>query len=200
MRFVKAADMAELLTGNPIQIDDERTLVAHACRHPEAFAPLYLRYFERVHAYCYRRLDNPDEAADVTSIVFSRALSSLHTFRGESFRSWLFAIAHNALTDHYRARRPEQPLDDALNFQDGQPSPEDEAIAQEARRTVTSLLAELPAEQRQVMELRLAGLTSKEIGLVLGKHANAIDQAQHRAMIRLRVLVTGAGSTMGEWR
>ena len=200
MRFVKAADMAELLTGNPIQADDEKVLVARAARNPEAFAPLYLRYFDRIHAYCFRRLGNPDEAADVTSIVFSRALSSLHTFRGDSFRSWLFAIAHNALTDHYRHRRPETSLDDAVRLRDRHPSPEDEAIAHEAQRTVVALLAALPEEQRQVVELRLAGLTSKEIGAVLGKQANAIDQAQYRAMTRLRVLAASAGSVMEGWQ
>ncbi len=192
--------MTELLTGNPIQADDEKVLVARAVGNPEAFAPLYLRYFDRIHAYCYRRLGTPEEAADVTSIVFSRALASLRAFRGDSFRSWLFAIAHNALADHYRDRRPERSLDAAVWLRDRHPSPEDEAIAHEAQRTVSSLLAELPEEQRHVVELRLAGLTSKEVGAVLGKHANAIDQAQYRAMTRLRVLAARAGSGMEGWQ
>ncbi|MDQ3656833.1 MAG: sigma-70 family RNA polymerase sigma factor [Chloroflexota bacterium] len=192
--------MADLLTGDPIQADDERVLVARAASDPEAFAPLYLRYFDRIHAYCYRRLGNPEEAADVTSIVFSRTLASIHTFRGDRFRSWLFAIAHNALADHYRHRRPERSLDDAAWLLDQHPSPEDEAIAHEAQRTVSSLLAGLPEEQRHVVELRLAGLTSKEIGTVLGKQANAIDQAQYRAMTRLRVLAASAGSGVEDWQ
>ncbi len=199
MCFVEAAGMAELLTPNPIQIDDERMLVARAVGNPEAFAPLYLRYVDRVHAYCYRRLGNPDEAADVTSIVFSRALSSLHSFQGENFRSWLFAIAHNALSDHYRYRHLESSLDDAGRLFDRHPSPEDEAIAHEAQRTVVALLAELPEEQRQVLELRLAGLSSKEIGVILGKQPNAIDQAQYRAMTRLRGIATSTGFQLEDW-
>lgn len=200
MRFVEAANMAELLTGNPIQATGEGALVARAAGNPEAFAPLYLRYFDRIHAFCYRRLGNSEEAADVTSIVFSRALSSLHTCRGDSFRSWLFTIAHNALTDHYRNRRSESSLDDAVWLLDRRPSPEDEAIAHEAQRTIASMLAELPEEQRHVVELRLAGLTSREIGAVLGKRPNAIDQAQYRAMTRLRVLAAASGSGMEGWR
>lgn len=191
--------MAELLTGNRGQATDERMLVARAALDPEAFAPLYLRYFDRVYAFCRRRLGNPEEAADVTSIVFARALSSLPGFRGDSFRSWLFAIAHNALIDHYRECRAAYPLDEAWNREDRQPSPEDVAIAHEAQRTVRSLLAGLPPDQRHVIELRLAGLTSKEIGTVLGKGANAIDQAQHRAMTRLRTLAAGTGSRLEDW-
>jgi RNA polymerase sigma factor (sigma-70 family) len=77
---------------------------------------------------------------------------------------------------------------------DRAPSPEDEAIAADAKATVTKLLAELPEEQRAVLELRLAGLTSKEIAAVLGKQPNAVDQAQFRAMTRLKLLAQRAGS------
>lgn len=178
--------MVGLLASGPAFDTDEAIQVARAKHNRQDFAPLYLKYFDRVYAYCYRRLGTSDEAADLTSVVFTRALAALHSCREESFRSWLFAIAHNAVTDQYRTRRNERPLEDALDFPDRGPSPEDAAIATEARATVARLLLSLSDDQRQVIELRLAGLTSKEIGLVLGKGANAIDQLQFRAMTRLR--------------
>jgi RNA polymerase sigma factor (sigma-70 family) len=104
------------------------------------------------------------------------------------------------LADQYRSRRLDRPLDDAVELADCGPSPEDEAIAAEARAIVTRLLGELPADQRNVLELRLAGLSSKEIGDVLGKQANAVDQAQFRAMTRLRVLTAGSSLWMEERR
>jgi RNA polymerase sigma factor (sigma-70 family) len=184
------AALAEL----PAASIDEAAEVARAKRDRQAFAPLYLRYFDKVYGYCYRRLGSGEEAADATSLVFSRALAALPSCREVAFRSWLFAIAHNVLTDQYRARRFDRPLDDALQLVDAGPSPEEVAIAEEARSTVTRLLAELPPDQRHVLELRLAGLTSREIGEVLGKRANAVDQAQFRAMTRLRSLVGNARS------
>jgi RNA polymerase sigma-70 factor (ECF subfamily) len=176
---------------NPVTTIDEAMLVAQAKRDRDAFAPLYLAYFDRVHAYCYRRLGNPEDAADATSAIFARVLASIATCRNESFRSWLFAIAHNTLIDQYRTRHGADPLDGAMDIHDQAPSPEDNALAEEQTRTVTALLAQLPPEQRQVLELRLAGLTSREIGMVLGKQPNAIDQMQYRAVQRLRSL-TGA--------
>jgi RNA polymerase sigma-70 factor (ECF subfamily) len=173
---------------------DDATLVARAKREVKAFAPLYVRYYDRVYAYCYRRLGNPDDAADATSLIFSRVLAALSSCRDESFRSWLFSIAHNVLADYYRTRKIDRPIDDAFEVADHGPSPEDEAIAAEAKATVTKLLAELPEEQRAVLELRLAGLTSKEIAAVLGKQPNAVDQAQFRAMTRLKLLAQRAGS------
>ena len=173
---------------------DDATLVARAKRECKAFAPLYVRYYDRVYAYCYRRLGNPDDAADATSLIFARVLAALPSCRAESFRSWLFSIAHNVLIDYYRTRKIDRPLDDAFEMADRAPSPEDEAIAADAKATVTKLLAELPEEQRAVLELRLAGLNSKEIAAVLGKQPNAVDQAQFRAMTRLKLLAQRAGS------
>jgi RNA polymerase sigma-70 factor (ECF subfamily) len=188
--------MADLITGRPVECDDA-TDVARARLNRQAFAPLYVRYFQRVYGYCYRRLGNADDAADATSLIFTRALAALPTCRADAFRSWLFAIAHNVLADQYRRRREDRPLDDSLQLVDQAPSPEDEALSAEAKATVTRLLAMLPEEQRQVLELRLAGLSSREIGEVLGKQPNAVDQAQFRAMTRLRAL-TGADSAWME--
>jgi RNA polymerase sigma factor (sigma-70 family) len=61
---------------------------------------------------------------------------------------------------------------------------------------VAALLARLPSDQRHVLELRLAGLSSKEIGTILGKNSNAIDQAQYRAVQRLRQLTGTADPAM----
>jgi RNA polymerase sigma-70 factor, ECF subfamily len=184
--------MVGTLAPGPALETDEAIQVARAKRNRQEFAPLYQKYFDRVYAYCYRRLGTAEDAADLTSVIFARALAALHSCREESFRSWLFAIAHNAVTDQYRGRRNERPLEDALEFPDRGPTPEEEAISAEARATVAGLLQTLSDDQRQVIELRLAGLTSKEIGLVLGKAANAVDQLQFRAMTRLRATLEPA--------
>ena len=188
--------MEEASTHNPVIAIDEALLVARAKQQRDAFAPLYITYFDRVYAYCYRRLGNPEEAADATSQVFARAFEAIGTCRESSFRSWLFAIAHNVLVDAYRGHRFERPIDDVLDLHDRDPSPEELAIGRERSQSVAALLARLPNEQRHVLELRLAGLTSKEIGGILGKHPNAIDQAQYRAVQRLRQLTGTADPAM----
>ena len=177
----------------PVTTTDETLLVARAKTSREAFAPLYVLYFDRVYAYCMRRLGSPDEASDATSMIFARVLESLPQCRDTSFRSWLFAIAHNTLVDLHRSRRYDRPIDEIAEQVDRQPSPEDEAIRQESTRSVAVMLGLLPPDQRHVLELRLAGLTSREIGQVLGKSPNAVDQAQFRAVRRLRTLLSNSG-------
>ena len=192
--------MGATYADNPVTTIDESLLVDHAKRSRDAFAPLYIIYFDRIYAYCYRRLGNPEEAADATSSIFSRAMESLQSCRDASFRSWLFAIAHNVLADLHRGRHFDHSLDDTLLIHDSGPTPEDEAIARETTRSVASLLSQLPADQRHVLEFRLAGLTSREIGAILGKQSNAIDQAQFRAVSKLRMLTCKPGSVMEEPR
>ena len=170
------------------QVEDEAALVAAAKRERAAFAPLYARYFDPVYQYCYRRLGHPDAAADATSQVFAKALAAIGSCRNESFRSWLFAIAHNVLTDELRARRPEAPLEAAAHLADRGPTPEEQALAGEANRSLRALLAHLPPDQRSVIELRLAGLTGAEIARALGRSRGAVDVAQFRAVARLRRL------------
>jgi RNA polymerase sigma-70 factor (ECF subfamily) len=175
---------------------DDAELVARAQADRQAFALLYRRYLDPVHRYCYRRLGSREAAEDATSIVFTKALTSLPNYRAGSFRSWLFAIAHHVITDDLRARRVVADLDAATEVMDREPTPEELALAAEAEGGVVLLLAQLPVGQRRVVELRLAGLTGREVAAVLGCSLAAVKINQVRAYTRLRALLgetTGGG-------
>ena len=173
----------------PVDLEDEGVLVERARHDRRAFAPLYRRYAGPVYGYCHHRLGSREAAEDATSLVFAKALASLPGYRGGSFRGWLFGIAHHVVADALRARRLDEPLDAAAATVDAAPSPEEVALAEENRRALRAVLAHLPPEQQRVVELRLAGLTSTEIGQVLGRSRGAVDVAQHRAVVRLRALL-----------
>jgi RNA polymerase sigma-70 factor (ECF subfamily) len=169
-----------------MKTDAEVDLVLAAKQNIAAFEPLYRLYVDPIFRYCYRRLGAPEPAADASRQVFIKAMSSIATCRETSFRSWLFAIAHNVLVDHFRTRRDEWPIDDATTIVDRSPSPEDETIAAEQRSEIVRLLDHLTPDQRQVVELRLAGLDGNEIAAILGRSRGSVDTAQSRAVSRLR--------------
>ena len=186
----RAAVRAEAET--PDELAGERldaTLVADAKRDRRAFAPLYQRYVGPVYRYCAFRLGSREAAEDACSLVFTKALAALPTCRETAFRSWLFTIAHNVVTDTYRSRRPTTPLTEAHDLIEWSPTPEACAIANDERQSVHLLLAQLPPDQARVLELRLAGLTDAEIGRVLGRSPGAIRSLQFRAVSRLRRLL-----------
>ena len=183
-------------------LDEDALVVALAKRDLRAFAPLYARYVDPVYRYCYRRLGDPEAAADAAAQVFTKALAALPSYREEapSFRSWLFAIAHNVITDDLRARRPVAPMAAAAHVAATGLSPEETALSNEDGCMVRELLARLPPDQRQILELRLAGLTGPEIAAALGRGLGAVKIAQVRAFARLRATLDPASSPAEEGR
>ncbi|MCC6704607.1 MAG: sigma-70 family RNA polymerase sigma factor [Thermomicrobiales bacterium] len=170
-----------------VEIDDaEARWIAAAQRDLRAFAPLYQRYFDAVYGYARNSLRDPELAADITSETFARAMKALPRYRSNSFRGWLFTIAHNAIVDSVRRRKPTAPFDDLLMTPDRDPSPEELVLAGESTRWVSALLDRLTENQRQVVALRIAGLTGPEIADVLGTSVGAVKATQFRAYSRLR--------------
>lgn len=172
----------------PAAIDDE-TLAMRAKQAPAAFAPLYQRYVRPIYAYCYQRLGNRELAEDATSAVFTKALAAMSKYRSDSFRGWLYTIARNVIADTHR-KRSHAPIEDANTIADRGRSPEDSALATDAEQRIRFLLSHLTGEQREVIELDLAGLTGTEIAQVLGRRQGAIRATRFRAYQKLRTLLT----------
>jgi RNA polymerase sigma-70 factor (ECF subfamily) len=171
------------IAGDP---ESDAALVLSARDDLRAFEPLYRRYADRVYRYCIRRLGDPERASDATSVVFIKAMQSIDTCRPASFRSWLFSIAHNTTVDAIRTSRAHSSIDDVAEWPDGAMDPEVAALAAESRLEIMALLSHLTADQRQVVELRLAGLDGYEIAEALGRSRASVDTAQSRAVARLR--------------
>jgi RNA polymerase sigma-70 factor (ECF subfamily) len=168
---------------------DDAEFVLLAQESPWAFEHLYRRYVDSVHRYCYRRLGSREAAEDATSQIFTKAFAALPTLRAGSFRSWLFTIAYHVIADDLRARRPHADFALVSEVAAHDPSPEERAIANDEYRSVAVLLEQLPLLQRQVVELRLAGLNGREIAEVLGRSLPAVKMAQLRAYARLREML-----------
>jgi len=177
------------------QNTDEARWIVAARTKPAAFAPVYERYVERIYAYCARRTSLA-EAEDLTSLVFSRALAAVHDYRGGSVAAWLFRIAHNVVVNHYRDRRPQLALDAADS---PQPEPLERISAADEQRLIRRLIDELSAEQQNLLSLKLvAGLTSAEIGVVLGKSAGAVRVELHRIIQGLRARLRAEEARLDE--
>src|ERR1035437_9184646 len=81
------------------QLSTELEQVKAAQTDPRSFEPLYAAYYSRLVGFIYQRLDNKEEAFEITAQVFYIALSQLPKFRsqGVPFGAWLFRIASNEL-------------------------------------------------------------------------------------------------------
>jgi RNA polymerase sigma-70 factor, ECF subfamily len=182
----------------PVVALADAVLVARARGDRTAFAPLYDRYFNPVFRFCFYRVGDWQEAEDAAADVFANVLASLARFREgdrpDGFRCWLFTIARNVVANRRRGRRFDAPLDAAEFVADAAPTPEESALVDDDHRLVRTLLARLNPDQRDLLELRLAGLNDAEIARVLGRSHDAVRKEQSRAIQRLRSLVHEAGS------
>ena len=157
----------------------------------EAFGHLYRHYRDPVYRYLAARAASPEEAADLTQQVFLNAFRALPRYRaGESgFAPWLFRIARNIATDASRRRRPVAGLEtipphlEAANH----PTPETAAIENERLRGLHATIAHLDRDKQELLALRYAaGLSSREIGEVVGKSESAVKKQLTRILQTLK--------------
>jgi len=102
-------------------------------------------------------------------------------------QGWLFRIAHNLTVDYLRQtdRRRTVPIDSVVLV--GNDNPIDTAEKNIEFERVTEAMKQLTAEQREVINLRFfGGLTSREVGGVLGKGDGAVREMQRAAIEKLR--------------
>jgi RNA polymerase sigma-70 factor (ECF subfamily) len=164
--------------------------IAVRARHDRAaFAELYVAHRERVFRFLRARCASDDDALELTARTFERALEAMprYSTRGGGVSAWLLRIARNAAVDHERRRRRLLFVSDPPEGPASDPTPEEAAIGAEERRLLRALISELPPVQRDALALRFgAGMTAREIALVIGKSEEATQKLLARAIGRLK--------------
>jgi RNA polymerase sigma-70 factor, ECF subfamily len=173
------------------ELDEELALSARS--NLKIFELLYRRHQLGVFRFMRARTGSNDEAAELTAVVFERAIRSIDRYQrgGGRFVAWLFTIARNAALDRDRARRRHGPL--ASADPDEQAEPREAVLLEDAvveRERIADLRARvecLPAVQRDAVVLRYAGrLTAREIAGTIGKSEAATQKILSRALDTLR--------------
>ncbi len=172
---------------------DDSSLLARAQRlETQALIQIYDLYSDELYRYAMRLGGDPDLAEECVAETFVRLLDALRRGRGprEALRAYLYRIAHNWLTDQFRTRRGDISLEDAVPL----PAADDpvaEAEMRIRRQMVRAALFQLTPDQRQVILLRyVEGWELEEIAHALQKPVGAIKALQHRAVARLRRLLS----------
>ncbi len=176
--------------------------VLEAAKHGAewAWSALYRNLAGPVTGYLASRgVSDPD---DLTSEVFLQIARGIQKFSGdeESFRSWVFVIAHRRLIDRrrYNARRPpssELPTDASPHVVGG--DVEKEALDKLGGAELSRVLDLLTEDQREVLALRIiADLSLQETARVLDKNVGAVKALQRRALRALRGYFERQGVTL----
>lgn len=153
----------------------------------DAFGVLYERYASEITGFIRARSGGNDAVAeDIASMVFTKALTALPRYSKGPFRAWLYQITRNTIIDEYRRKRPSGSLDDLGEIRADVDDPLDHAVAADAARRLHEAILTLKPAQREIVRLRLHGLSIAEIAARLGKTENGVKSAQRRAFMALR--------------
>jgi RNA polymerase sigma-70 factor (ECF subfamily) len=165
----------------------------------DALAVLYDRHGAAVYSLCLRMLRDADDAEELLEDVFWQLWRRADQFdptRGSAL-AYLLTLTRSRAIDRLRARErrvrlrselPDPLLGENLLGAATLPgSPLQAALALERRVRVRSALAELPAAQREAVELSfLEGLSHPEISSRLGEPLGTIKTRIRNGLLRMR--------------
>lgn len=159
----------------------------------ERFDEIYFRHVKSVHAYFLGRTNDVDTTLDMVQELFLRVWRHLPRVPRELDREryWLFAVAKNIVRDHYRRSgrlAAEAPWPSSPAQAPPADEPETSYEAKETLEGVAAAMNSLPTEMRTALVMHvLAGLSSADIGEMLGKPAGTVRYWIHRA----RAIIAG---------
>lgn len=173
------------------RLENEAELVARAATDEAAFELLYDFYFPRIYRYVYGRVGTVEIAEDIVSQTFLKAFAGIGAYqdRGHAFGAWIYRIATNLLTDHYRraGRRQDVSLEIAAELPDPAPDGELLAIRNDEREQVLRVLERLPDQYQEILQLRFfAELDYPEIAAALDLTVNNVRVRASRALAQFK--------------
>jgi RNA polymerase sigma-70 factor (ECF subfamily) len=155
----------------------------------EEFQRFYQQNLSLIYRYVYSKVGNREEAEDITSQVFVKAVHGIDSGRGpEAMQKWLFQVARTTIADYWRARYrlSTSSLEELLDAGwEGPAETDPDVYTGQPAQHVRQLLNALPEHYRQVLTCRfLFSLSVKETALSMGLSEANVKVLQFRALKR----------------
>lgn len=191
-------------------MSSEKALVQQAkAGDRNAFAALVSAYESKIYNLALRYLGNREDAMDASQEVFLRVFRFLPGFQEESgFSTWIYRIGVNVCKDMLvkQSKRNEQSIEvedeeeerRTIDIVDCRYSPEQILENAELRTILSTAIASLPEQQREVVVLRdIQGLSYEEIASVLSLESGTVKSRLSRARENLRKKLLQNGNIFG---
>ena len=187
-------------SGAPEGVADPDLIVQLAAGSQEALAALYDRYGRLAYSVALRILGDPGRAEDAVQDAFLKIWTSASSFdaRRGSLRTWLLASVRNRSIDYLRGRgaheRQELELQPAVAGVGPHSDPWREVSLSLERTAVREAMNNLPAEQRQAVELAyFAGYSHREIADMTSVPLSTVKGRMRLALEKLGSYLKGRG-------
>ncbi len=165
----------------------------------QALAILIHRHQSKIYGFIYSKVPDRDVCDDVFQDTFIKVIKTLksNSYNEEGkFLPWVMRIAHNLVVDHFR-RNKKMPMQrdteeySVFNFMsDSSKNIENQLITDQVEGDVRRLLEELPADQKEVLLMRMyQDMSFKEIADTTGVSINTALGRMRYALMNLRKVI-----------
>jgi RNA polymerase sigma-70 factor (ECF subfamily) len=172
--------------------DDGALLARYRKGDQQAFAELVVRYQRPLYNAALWIVRKPEDASDVTQIVFLRVAERLDEYDPKhKFFSWIYRIAVNESLNLLRRSGREDELDDETDFAANEAvDPAWQIVQAEQSRRIQAAMRKLKANDRMVLMLRhFSELGYEEIADILAVDVKTVKSRLYEARQRLRGLL-----------
>jgi len=182
-----------------IMLSDSELINLYIGGDESALKALILRYEQPLFTFILSSVKNRELAEDLFQDTFIKVINTLRTggYKDEGkFLQWVMRIANNLKIDYFR-REQRMPLYEnggdfdifnTLGIED--PSVEQKMAQEQIYADIKELVQYLPAEQREVLEMRIyQDVSFKEIAEITKVSINTALGRMRYALINLRKLV-----------
>lgn len=155
---------------------------------------LFERYNRRLYRFFYRMTHRRDVSEDLVQGVFERILKYRDTYTSNgSFATWIFQIARNMQSDHYRKNQNGEELDGLIDWEQLEGDhfeSEREQPYNEKLKLLQQALNQLDETKKETLVLsRFQGFKYKEIAEIMNCSESAVKVRIFRAIQELEVLI-----------
>src|SRR3989344_460922 len=161
--------------------------------HEREFLNAYDQYADALFRHCYFRIPDRERAKDLVQETFTKTWEYLVDGKEvKNMRAFLYRVATNLVIDEARKKKPISLdlLQEEKGFDPGH-DPLERTQHMIDAKTIVSYLSRLDPHHKEVVVMRyIDGLGPKEIAKILGETENTVSVRLHRAIQRLRSLVT----------
>lgn len=180
-------------------VTDATLVSAYMQGKESALGVLITRHKQRIYSFIYSKVFDRDVAEDIFQDTFIKVIRTLkrgaYSEEGK-FLPWVMRIAHNLVIDHFRKsnRMPKFENNDDFNIfsvlSDGNLNAEKQIIKGQVESDVRRLIQELPADQKEVLVMRMyKDMSFKEISEQTGVSINTALGRMRYALINLRKVI-----------
>jgi RNA polymerase sigma-70 factor (ECF subfamily) len=182
------------------QILQDSVLVSNYISGDEcALGVLIERHKQRIYSFIYSKVLDRDITEDIFQDTFIKVIRTLKkgNYNEEGkFLPWVMRIAHNLVIDHFRKNNRMPKYDNSGDFNifsvlsDNNLNAESKIIKNQVENDVRRLIDELPADQKEVLKMRMyQDLSFKEISEKTGVSINTALGRMRYALINLRKVI-----------